>query len=365
MHRGWLVVVLLAALAGLPMRGQTQIYQPPQDYTAVVLAPDFPSWPPQACPNNTGNVLTGFYNLAFETQYISLGCCAIGQYGVPLSDGSGLAGCCPIGQFPCLDASDALIGCTSDASLCCTGSLICPPGYGCCPTGVSPNNVTYISSNPCCPLLNTTNVATNYTAYCMEFDDPSYTDANFGNPVYGGCSQTTLALAASCQSVSTYVLTNATNITISTDAGLYCNTLAECVNVVTVNGPNNYTIGNFTYFNATYIQSTPGGCCPVGFEPCVNVWGVVVGCANTTNGESCCGTTICPRLSSCCFQGSGSNTTYYGCCASGLDCCYASLGLFDPGLQNITQMFCGSYTADGCKQDMYLLQSLFGPGPYD
>ena len=335
------------------------IYQPAQNYTAFVLPPDTPIWPVQACPNGTGNVLSAFYNLGLETQYISLGCCEIGQYGIPLSQYAGIAGCCPLGLFPCLDNSGSLVGCSRDPSRCGSNGMVCPPGYGYCPTGVAPTNNLYFSDFPCCPLLNATNDPSNYTAYCEVFDSADYLAANFGDPLYGGCSQTVLAESTLCFDSTIYQFSNNTNITYPFNSTIYCNAYDNCVDLVADLGPTNITFDNVTYYTVEQYQSNTIGCCPPTLQPCVDNSGSLIACANQTAGEVCCGDSLCPLGSSCCSQGSGFNTTYYGCCASGLDCCYLPLSIFNPAFMNVTQMFCGSISADNCTQNMYTPQSAF------
>jgi len=350
-----LVLVLLQTLS-VAQELDAVVFLPPQNYTAFVPPPDFPLLVVLACPNGTGNVVAAEYNLALQIEYTQLGCCALGQYGIPTSFGWGLAGCCPIGQYPCVDDSETLIGCVDDPALCC-GSIICSPGYGCCPHDISPANLNYTSGYPCCPLFGTS-IPSNFDAYCQVYNDTVYLESNFGEPMYGGCGQATLMAAVPCLFEYVYDLINGTELVDFSVSNVYCAHLSECFSTAQALGLVNVTL----FDNSTALANTtfysPVGCCAAGLTPCPGPDGGVVACANATRGEVCCGDEVCPVGSSCCEFPSLSDPSImsvYGCCASGLECCIRSpYSLSDANLYNVTQLYCGAtYQNVSCAFDMY------------
>lgn len=328
-------------------------YSPPQNYTAIVPFEPIPLYPIERCPNGTGNVFQREYSFKFGVSYTSLGCCSLGQYGVPNPSMPALLGCCPLGLFACLDDSlGTLTGCVSDPAVCTGNGQICSPGYGHCPAQLFSLNNTLSNNGDCCPLFNTSNPA-NLTAYCEVFTSPNITISNFGDPVYGSCSQPALAAAFPCLSGTVYTIANGTNITVPESSGIYCNSQPDCVLVF----GSNYTIQNITFDNSTYtsaqaVDFQTVGCCASGLQPCLTNEQQLTGCANATRNETCCGSSICPLGSQCCFGNSTAGIQPLGCCPNALSCC-TQTPYVDPLFANVTNFFCGAtYNNQTCFVDM-------------
>ena len=339
----WLCLALLLGL--LCPLGSTD-YAPPQDYTAVVVGSDIPLYPIEICPNGTGNVLQRGYDLSFGVSYISLGCCSIGQYGIPDNDLIGLIGCCPVGQQACINTlADVFVSCVDDIATCTFAGLSCSPGYGNCPTDMYLANATLVSYFACCPLYNATN-ASDFSDYCDVFDTPQYTVPNFGDTLYGSCSQAALNASTNCLWGDVYTFMNSTNVTIAEPSNFYCGQAGECVTIYQNGTQLNITFDfdNTTSYLVTQYQFNTVGCCAVGLTPCFNDQ-QLYGCANATRGEVCCGTSICPQGSQCCGG--------TGCCPNALECCFQSPFELDPALVNVTQLYCGAtYQNISCALDM-------------
>ncbi len=345
----WLSILSVAFL----VIAQPQIYSPVQDYTAVVADSSVPLYASQICPNNTGNVLQRAFDLYFGITYTSLGCCNIGQYGIPNTDFSGLIGCCPIGQYPCVNSiSNNVAGCVSDPALCSPYGVVCPAGYGYCPSELFLTFANYSTNFLCCPLFTAQN-ASSYQEYCEVFNSTDVTESSFGDTLYGTCSQASLSVSANCSSGSIYVLYNSTNVTTSEPSGVLCAQYSDCVTVL-----QNTTMTNETLFNTTvlvqysyYYQTI--GCCSAGLVPCINEQQVLVGCSNSSLGEVCCGNQICPSGSQCCISNAPSGAASGGCCPNGLECCWQSPWIFDM-FDNATQLFCGaSFQNQSCYLNMW------------
>jgi len=320
-------------------------YAPVQDYTAVVVAPNttLPSY--QICPNATGNVFFRSYNLNFGVTLTSIGCCPVGFKGVPASVDGTIVGCCPPGQVGCTGSLGELVGCADNAGQCC-GPYICSRGYGCCPIAYpSPDNI--ISPNQqCCYLGNTTN-ADDFGGYCESNNNQTDITDNLGLPIYLGCKVSNVLSSYICTEFTSYFVNGTfSNSTVGLSQ-ITCNTASECVNV---------TIIDIGFDNFTTVAIDPIGCCATGLTPCINDDTFLVGCANTTAGETCCGGEICPGSVQCCTSVSGNQ---YGCCAVGTTCCLIG----DPNTNTTAPIpFCGaSYNNALCVIDAYSSMSLFVP----
>lgn len=341
----WLVCgFLLCVLLG-PAVGQVP-YGPPQDYTAIALNDSSIVEPEYACRNGpvgpSGYVLQRFYSLQLQTLASVIGCCPLGSFGVVNADENGIIGCCPEDTIPCVN-DGVLIACTTDPSLCC-GSARCSTGYGCCPTDVTLSNTEtsqLYTITQCCPTNG--NNATDFGSYC-------YTISNYSTltpTVYAGCNSSLWNITTyPCYSYSVGYYYNDSGIysvnSTNNETNVYCTNLAEC----TFDAQSysfNYSSSNTTEvdFGINYIAV---GCCAAGTVPCIN-GGSLVGCADPSQNETCCGASICPLSSSCLLAFDAStNTTSAGCCPAGLQGCVSPAS---PGYPSY--FFCGApYNGTDC-----------------
>lgn len=215
--------------------------------------------------------------------------------------------CCPINQTCCYDnfEKNRFIGCVDDIRQCC-GNIICPTGYSCCRRNVASEyyccpGLTACSIISSIPGVNQTNqtVFTNITYWPNSY--PSGSNSVLDMPLSNMCQ-----MVINATFVSPWPLDQV--VPCGSSGSLCLNATEDCYS----NNGTNLSIE--TNNNSTITQSDGLLCCKKNTTACVNsrVRGsnTLIGCADPTLNETCCGQSICPSGSKCCHVAPPNDGTY-------------------------------------------------------
>lgn len=265
---------------------------------------------PYLCPNGTGYVFDQRTSLrAF------MGCAPLGHRACSSRDSIEILGSCPAGQACCFWRGKYR-GCAQSVDQCCH-SQICPAGYTCCGDAIT---------SRCCP-LSSGQIATNRTTLNET------------------CTSNSTALTSCLPNADAVQCPVAVNATLCERLGtesacnplpLYCQDVGDCrygidsfIDLYTTADTNSTTV---RYEDVDYA---PVACCPNGGDMCFSLSRKLIGCADPTLNETCCGDRICPDGYQCCQYtvphrslafDVGLGYTYNKivrnrCCPVGVQCC--------------------------------------------
>lgn len=248
--------------------------------------------------------------------------------------------CCPNATVCCFNTQVSdypFVGCAQDIQQCC-GQSICPPGYSCC---------RMTDRSYCCPGLDSCSTLWNDTIV-TEGSTVSGASITFTPNPFIANTRAIDVNAKHSYSPCEEVINGTERVPWDPNVAFPCGNSSSYCLVDTVSGVPDVCVDNvgnpLDASNTTIIESDGAFCCPNNTDACVRTLNSdsgpgVFGCANTTAGESCCSTQICPVDSRCCkvpspptwvtslelqyLTGNVSEYLFLGhrCCPVGTFCC--------------------------------------------
>jgi hypothetical protein len=285
LHLAYTALVLSAVSLVLLTNARGVCAQPPQRElvprvnvgTAVPLnetgrlASSFPF----ACPVGTGYVLD---ERRRDRRF--MGCAPLGQQACSQAGSLEIEGSCAAGEACCF-WGDTFRGCALSLRQCCY-SQICPPGYTCCG-----NKYNW----RCCPLPSG-ELVSNATLEALSCSAPGSDVPCL--PAAGAfeCPQTVDPLRCNAFEAP---------VDCAEAPPVHCQTADHCRygNSTLLYNRLNRTLGISTDYYTPSLDA-PETCCPNNGELCFSLNRNLIGCADPTRNETCCGARICGAGQQCC-----------------------------------------------------------------
>lgn len=273
---------------------------------------------PFACPNGTGYVLD-----ERRRERPFMGCAPLGQQACSQTDSLEIEGSCAQGEACCF-WGNKFRGCALSLRQCCYNT-ICPPGYTCCGDKFN---------SRCCPLP-TGALVSNATLEALSCSA-------------AGSVFPCLPAAGAVECLQTVDPVRCANIEGPADCGeappVHCQAGDDCRfgNNTLLYNQLNRTLGiALEYYLPAF--DAPLTCCPNSGELCFSLGRSLIGCADPTRNETCCGERICGTGQQCCQYRIPSlpapsdltdtqQLTYVvesRCCPSEIPCCTHDNGAID------------------------------------